>query len=217
VSQESGRGSDLFDIQAGLYVPDLGREKGTIVVQRWDDDQSSWVSRKLGGEGVGRRGFIQGNWPDFHRHGVRPYSVTEDTGNLITTAGWDRILTRATGGSSTAYASATTRIGVATGTAAAASGDVNFSATTTGTANRWMQRVTGDGVVGTGTGVRRVSFVSTVGTGDGNIAWQEWGIDQGATNDAGAITAPLLNHAISAQGTKASGQTWTATALLDFT
>jgi hypothetical protein len=214
---ETARGSDLFGIQAGLYVPEVGREKGTIVVQRWDADQTSWVSRKRGGEGVGQRGFWQPNWTDFHAYRIRPYSVTEDTSNLLVTAGWDRILTRATGGSSTAYASATTRIGVATGTAAAASGDTNFSATATGTANRWMQRVTGDGTVGTGTGTRRLSFVATVGTGDGNIAWQEWGIDQGATNDAGAIVAPLLNHAISNQGTKASGQTWTATALLDFT
>ena len=214
---ESGRGSDLFGIQAGLYVPDLGREKGTIVVQRWDDDQSSWVSRKLGGQGVGQRGFRQPNWPDFARLGVRPYSATEDTGNLLTTAGWDRILTRATGGTGTAYASATTRIGVATGTAAAASGDTNFSATATGTANRWMQRVTGDGVVGTGTGVRRLSFVSTVGTGDANIVWAEAGIDQGAANDAAASTVPLLNRIVSAQGTKASGQTWTATFLLDYT
>jgi len=213
---ESGRGSDLFGIQAGLYVPDLGREKGTIVVQRWDDDQSSWVSRKLGGEPVGQRGFIQANWPEFHRFGVRPYSVTEDTGNLITTGGWDRILTRATGGSSTAYASATTRIGVGTATAAAASGQTDLSAAT-GTANRWWQRVTGDGVVGTGTGVRRLSFVSTVGTGDANIVWAEAGIDQGAANDAAASTVPLLNRIVSAQGTKASGQTWTATFLLDYT
>lgn len=214
---ESARGSDLFGIQAGLHVPEVGREKGTIIVQRWDQDATDWVARRLGGPGVGQRGFHQPNWPDFARYRVDPYSVTEDTSNLLTTAGWDRILTRATGGSSTAYASATTRIGVATGTAAAASGDTNFSATATGTANRWMQRVTGDGVVGTGTGYRRLSFVATVGTGDGNITWAEWLIDQGATNDAGPITAPMLNHAISAQGTKASGQTWTATALLDFT
>jgi len=214
---ESGRGSDLFGIQAGLTVPEVGREKGTIIVQRWNADATDWVARRLGGPGVGERGFRQPNWPDFARLGVDPYSVTEDTSNLLTTAGWDRILTRATGGTGTAYASATTRIGVATGTAAAASGDTNFSATATGTANRWMQRVTGDGTVGTGTGVRRVSFVATVGTADGNIAWQEWGIDQGTTNAADAIVAPLLNHAISNQGTKASGQTWTATALLDFT
>lgn len=214
---ESGHVSDLFGVQVGLSVPEIGREKGQIIVQRWDDDATSWVSRKLGGGLVGRSGFVQPNWVDFYRYGVRPYSVTEDTSNLLTTAGWNLILTRATGGTGTAYASASTRIGVATGTAAAASGDTNFSATATGTSNRWLQLVTGDGTVGTGTAVRRLSFVATMGTGDANIAWAEWGIDQGTASSAGAITAPLLNHAISAQGTKASGQTWTATANLDFT
>jgi hypothetical protein len=214
---ESARGSDLFGIQAGLYVPEVGRERGTIIVQRWDGPASDWVSRRMGGEGTGQPGFRQPNWTDFHHYRVRPDSVTEDTSNLITTAGWDRILTLAIAGGGQAFDSTHTRIGVATGTAAAASGDTNFSATATGTTNRWLQLVTGAGTVGTGTGVRRLSFVSTVGTADGNIAWAEWGIDQGTASNAAAITAPMLNHAISNQGTKASGQTWTATALLDFT
>jgi hypothetical protein len=212
---EKAYGADLFGIQAGLTVPEVGREKGTLIVQRWDQDQTSWVAERTA-KLTGRLP-AQPNWPEFAKLRVRPYSTTEDTSNLIVVSGWQTILTLAIAGGGQAYDATHTRIGVATGTAAAASGDTNFSATATGTANRWQQLVTGAGTVGTGTAVRRLSFVATVGTADGNIAWAEWLIDQGTASNAAAVTAPMLNHAISAQGTKASGQTWTATALLDFT
>jgi hypothetical protein len=54
------------------------------------------------------------------------------------------------------------------------------------------------------------------GTADGNFAWQEWGIDIGtATVSSGnTVNAVLLNRKVASNGTKASGQTWTATATI---
>jgi hypothetical protein len=72
--------------------------------------------------------------------------------------------------------------------------------------------------VGTGSVSRRLSFTATFATGDANFVWAEWGIDQATTGSGtGAASGILLNRAVSAQGTKVSGQTWTATAALDFT
>jgi hypothetical protein len=213
---ERAHASETFGVGVTAPLGETGRERGILVVRKYDQDMAAYVARKLGIPGPGQAGFRTLHDGDFAAHHVRPYETSESSSNLLVTAGWDRILTLAIGGGGQAYDSTHTRIGVGTATAAAASGDTSLTAT--GTAAVWS-RVTGAGTVGTGTGVRRLSFVSTFGTGDANMAWAEWGIDQGtaAGVTTGAATAPLLNHAVSAQGTKASGQTWTATALLDFT
>lgn len=60
---------------------------------------------------------------------------------------------------------------------------------------------------------------STFGSANGNFAWNEFGIDIGTpTVTAGTtVNAVLFNHKTSiAQGTKASGLTWTATATITF-
>jgi hypothetical protein len=210
------RAAEQFGVGVSAPYTESGREVGTLVVCRYEPDAAAFVSRKLGGEPLGLRGFIQPGEADFRRLRVDPYEVSESVGNLLTQAGWGRLLTLAVGGGGTAYASASTRIGVGTATAAATTGQTDLQAAT-GAANRMWAMVTGVGATGTGTGTARLSFVATVGTGDGNFAWAEWAIDQGVASGVGGPTATLLNRAVSAQGTKASGQTWTATALLDFT
>lgn len=200
---------------------DAGREVGHLTVARWDAEQTEWASRKLGGEGTGEPGFVQPNDVMFRQLHVRPFSVTTsppDEHNLITRAGYQRIFALMTGGGGTTWASATCRIGVGTATQAAATGDTDLIAIT-GTAARWFNMVTGNGVTGAGTATCRLSFTSTFATGDANFPnpWQEWAIDMGAAGSGtGAATATLLNRAVSPQGSKVSGQTWTATANLDF-
>jgi len=44
---------------------------------------------------------------------------------------------------------------------------------------------------------------STFGTGDANEAWNEYGVDNGAT------AHKLINRKVEAKGTKVSGETWT--------
>lgn len=200
---------------------EAGRESGSLLVARWDADMSDWASKKFGGEGTGRQGFVPPNDKMFEQLGIRPYSVTMSDPrdhNLITTGGWDRILSLAAGLQSTGtYIGTGTRIGVGTATNAAASGQTDLQATTGPTA-RFFNLVTGNGVTSAGTAVRRLSFTATFATGDANFHWQEWGIDQATTGSGtGAASGVLLNRAVSDQGTKVSGQTWTATANLDFT
>ena len=59
--------------------------------------------------------------------------------------------------------------------------------------------------------------MATFGSTDAtSVHWQEFGLDAG-TADGTTVTAPLVNHALSDQGTKSAGQVWTATAVLSFT
>lgn len=209
--------AEAFGVGATTPLSEGGRESGVFIVRKYDQDMTNWVSRRLGGGRAGDRGFIQPGPRDFTRYGILPYEESDPIHNLLTQAGWGRILTNAIGAATAqGWDSTHTRIGVGTGTAAATTGDTSLNAT--GTSASWS-RVTGVGTTGTGTGTARLTFVSTFGTGDANFAWQEFATDQGtaAGVTTGNATAPLLNRAVSNQGTKASGQTWTATELIDFT
>lgn len=207
-------------------VPDLGgdsgREFGRLHTAKFDAEQSEWASLKLGGDRLGAAGFVQPGPGDFARFKIRPYEEIVSKSNLITRVGWQRIIALMLGSSSggtAGWGSANCRIGVGTATQAAVVTDTDLIAAT-GPTGRFWQLVTGTGVTGTGTaGVgARLSFTAIFGTGDANIHWQEWGIDQGTVGSGtGAVTGVLLNRAVTDQSTKVSGQTWTATANLDYT
>jgi hypothetical protein len=183
--------------------------RGTTLwrVDRWDADQTAWVKT--------RTGLAAPEAADFHRLGVASYETTELLGNLITNAGWTRLMNLLTAQGGTQALSATaTRIGVGNSSTAEAYTDTDLQAAA-GAANRYFQPVSGAGTLGT----RTLAFSATFGTGDGNFAWNEFGIDVGTpTVTAGTtVNALLFNRKAGiAQGTKASGQTWTATATVTF-
>lgn len=142
----------------------------------------------------------------------RPFEVNEVPGNLLTTVGIGRIVSLLTGGGGTVVSSTTARVGVGNGAGTAAIGDTDLSAAA-GSANRWFQTCT----VTTPSNV--LTLAATFASADGNFAWNEFGIDVGtATVTSGnTVGTLLLNHKTSiAQGTKASGQVWTATASITF-
>jgi hypothetical protein len=138
------------------------------------------------------------------------YEVNQIPGNLLTTAGLGRIATLVTAGTGNLISTTTARVGVGNGVGTAAIGDTDLSAAA-GSANRWFNLCT----VTTPSNVW--TFVSTFASADGNFAWNEFGIDIGTATvtASNAVNAVLLNHKTSiAQGTKASGQVWTATATI---
>lgn len=173
-------------------------------VDRWDTDQTRWVKSQSG--------LVAPTADDFRRLHVQPYKTTELVGNLITNAGWTRLMNLLTNQGATQALDAThARIGVGNSNTAEAYADTDLGAAA-GSANRWFQLVSGAGTLGT----RTLAFSATFGTADGNFAWNEFGIDFG-TASGNTVTAPLFNHKAGiAQGTKASGQTWTATATITF-
>jgi hypothetical protein len=213
---ESAHGADGFGVSVHAPLHERGRERGVLLVRKWDQDQTAWMSRRLGGQPPGRRGFTQPGPDDFARYGLAPYETREsEFSNVITQAGWVRLLDRGFGGTAQGYDSTHLRLGVGTATAAATTGQTDLQATTGAAARQW--KLVGTAAAsGAGTGTVRYTYAAAFGTGEANFAWQEWGSDQGTADGTGASTTPLLNRAVSNQGTKASGQTWTATAQLDF-
>lgn len=201
-----GRGMDAVAVAVKLGLAESGRGTTCWRIDKWDEDQTRWVKR--------RTGLIKPQGDDFLRLKVQPYAIGEALGNVITNAGWQALLASATGTGTPMFTTAKGRIGVGNGTTAVAAADTDLSALA-GSTNRWFQFPAAAPVVGTGTN-RTWVFTATFGTADGNFAWQEFGIDQG-TASGNTVTAVLFNHALSAQGTKASGQTWTATATMSFT
>jgi hypothetical protein len=142
----------------------------------------------------------------------RPYEVNEVPGNLLTTAGIGRIVTLLTAGTGNLISSTTARVGVGNGVTTAVIGDTDLSAAA-GSTNRWFQTCT----VTIPSNV--LTFAATFASADGNFAWAECGFDIGTATVASsnAVSAVLLNHKSGiAQGTKASGQVWTATGSVTF-
>lgn len=187
---------------------DMARGTTLWRVDRWDADQTDWVKT--------RTGLIAPDADDFRRLGVESYETTEVLGNLITNAGWTRLMNLLTAqGGTQALTSTAVRIGVGNGSTAEAYADTDLAAAA-GASNRYFQPVSGPGTLGT----RTLAFSATFASGDGNFAWNEFGLDVGTPTVSGGTTVAALlfnRKAGIAQGTKASGQTWTATATLTFT
>jgi hypothetical protein len=204
MTNEVALASDRIGIGATTPLREGGFGTTRWHVDRWDAEQTRWVKTKSG--------LAKPDGSDFMRHGVRPYESSELVGNLITNAGWTRLMNLLTNqGATQAYDATHTRIGVGNVSTAETYTDTDLGAAA-GSTNRWFQLVSGAGSLGT----RTLAWSATFGTADGNFAWNEFGIDAG-TASGNTVTAPLLNHKAGiAQGTKAAGQTWTATATITF-
>src|ERR1044072_2658429 len=179
-----------------MPLPDIGQATTHWLIDRWDEDQTVWVQR--------RSGIAEPAAATFRGLGVAPYNSTDHLGNAVLSAGWLRLLTLAIAGGGTAYTATTSRIGGGEGSTAVTTADT----TLTGATNKYFKLVPGAPTVGVGAGppTRTLTFAATFGSAVANFAWQKFGIDQG-TADGTTETATLLNAAVSAQGTKAAGQT----------
>jgi hypothetical protein len=210
MSLDHGHAHDGLGVAVAAPLGDSGHGYTRWTVERWDQEQTRWALRQLGLLAPGARPLIGA---DFHALRLAPYLATEVVGNLITNAGWTRLMNLLTNQGATQALDAThARIGVGNSNTAETYTDTDLAAAA-GSTNRWFQLVSGAGSLGT----RTLAFAATFGTADGNFAWNEFGLDFG-TASGNTVTAPLFNRKAGiAQGTKASGQTWTATATLTFT
>ena len=196
-------GRDLLGVSAQVPIADSCRAHTVWKVERWGEYDTQFLTRELGYEPKA---------DDFRSAGIEPYLVTGVVGNLITNAGWTRLMNLLTNQSATQALDAThARIGVGNSNTAEAYTDTDLGASA-GSTNRWFQLVTGAGTLGT----RTLAFAASFASADGNFAWNEFGLDFG-TASSNAVTAPLFNHKAGiAQGTKALGQVWAATATITF-
>lgn len=121
--------------------------------------------------------------------------VVKGKRNLLVTVGIAIILDKLIGaGSAQIYDNGHARIGVGTGSTAAAIGDTDLQ-----TAGVWVAM---DSTYPSRAG-SVLTFQSTFGSAVANQAWNEWAIDNGS------VAHVLLNHkAPVTLGTKSSGETW---------
>lgn len=135
--------------------------------------------------------------------------IVEQSGNLLTTLGLNRITSLIIGGGGTSFANANALTGVGNSTTAATTADTHLTANSTGN-SRYIVMDASFPTQSNGT----ISGQSTYGSSDGNFAWQEWGwviAASPANSDtfAGTGTSPvMLNHKVASFGTKGSGAIW---------
>lgn len=148
---------------------------------------------------------------------VEAFDSIEIEGNLLVIGGasvqWQTLIgngTTTAGQALTYFNNANAAIGVGNSTTAAADTQTNLQGAVSGT-DRF--RVAMDATYplhtdSTGTaGSKTITFRATFGTGTANIAWQEWGIFNSATDGTGR----MLNRKVESLGTKTSAATWVLT------
>lgn len=148
-----------------------------------------------------------------------PYDVVYGTPNLLMYGGascqWQTLIgngTATAGQALTYFNNAQAAIGVGDSSTAAAATQTNLQGAVSGT-NRF--RVGMDATYplhtdATTSGAATITFRATFGTGTANVAWNEWGVFNSATD----ATGRMLNRKVESLGTKTSSATWTFTVTL---
>lgn len=117
-------------------------------------------------------------------------------GNMLLNEGIQTLLDLGIGAAGTAYNNANARLGVGDSSTAEAATQTDLQAATNKTYK--AQEASYPGRAN-----QTITFRSVFGSADANYAWNEFCVDNGAA------AGKTLNRKVSAQGTKASGQTWT--------
>ncbi len=193
--------ADTAAVSAGLVAGDSVRWRPKVVVDKYDAEQTAYVQDRLG------------RTPDGADLAAlcKPYETVEAAGNLLTTAGLQRLTNLLIGAGGQALTNTASRLGVGNSSTAAAVGQTDLQAAA-GAANRYFMPMDASYPTAVN-GV--VTLRSTFATGDANFVWAEWCSDIGTpTVTAGTtVNATMLNRAVQALGTKASGS-WVLTATI---
>ena len=218
---EQATGSERLAVRVSSPPADFGAVRTNFFVRRWDADATRWAAMRLADMHRPRKDpkAITGAEFDFLK--VAPYSETLDEDcNLIVQNGWIALLGGVAGTTMAPKFSATNaRIGVGTSVTAAAYtqttlvGDTGAASTTS-----YFKLCSGAPAIATGSTPPTLTFSAAFGTAVANFAWQEFGSDAGTADSVSNATTggTFFNRGVSAQGTKASGQTWTATETISF-
>ena len=134
------------------------------------------------------------NDEDFKNN--KPYEISEFEGNVLLNEGITALMNLLIGAAETAYAQASSWLGVGNGVVAEGPTDTGL-----GGASKFYQPCDASyptvvGQVSTWRGI--------FGTADGNFDWEEFTV-----SNTNSDTGDNLNRKTSTQGTKAAGQTWT--------
>lgn len=217
-------GAERLSVAVDLGLHDFAQVSTSFNVKRYDEDMTAWAYKQIGyGDWLPPLTW-RGLTPDeFASVGIAPYEETqEENCNLVTQAGWVALLGGIAGTSITNKFSASQgRIGVGTGATAAAYANTTLVGDTGGSSTTsYFQLVSGAPVIATGSSPATLTLTASFGGGNANFAWAEFGSDNwnasGVTSTGLGASDIFINRGVSAQGTKAGGQTWTATETISF-
>lgn len=198
----------------------------SLLIRKWDEDAVRYVLGKANRDSLAllaRGENVTVHPATFAKYKVEPYETWQrDNVNNVLQAGWVALLGGIAGTSITNKFSATNgRIGVGTSSTAvsytqtALQGDTGGASTTS-----YYKLVSGAPTISTGSSPPTLVFTSAFGTGVANFAWNEFGTDNytadGVTTTGLGAGVIFFNRGQVAMGTKASGQTWTATETISF-
>lgn len=191
------KGVELGHLRTGEALrSDEGRWGFMWLREAWSEDACMYVRKKLG---------MPKNAPVSSAL-LRTFIPETDlgmevvAGNLLTTAGLQRLEDLLIGAGGQAYDNTHSRIGVSDTTGSPAITDTELF----GSSNRrWNTMNATYPSRATTTVTWQADFTS----GQANWHWQDWGIDNGTAGGTSA-TSPMLNHKAEDLGTKTTG-TWT--------
>ncbi len=164
-------------------MAEIAKWRCKTTVRKFEGDVSEYVARF--GEEEGLRRF-------YAEHAPTEEIMRE--GNILTQTGIEAIWKLVSGGSATAYSNANARLGVGNDNTAAQATDTDLI----GASTAWKGMEVGYPVV-SALADRKITFRSIFGSSEGNFAWLEWGVDNGAA------AHKLLNRKVENLGTKSSG------------
>lgn len=186
-----------------MKIKDSARWRCHARLDKYDPDQVAWLSN--------RSGILDPPGDLFALVGITA-EVLEVDGNLLLTAGLNRLTSLLIAGGGQALTNTASRLGAGNSNTAEAVGQTDLQAAA-GSANRWFQTMDAtypqqsNGVV---------TLKSTFGGSDGNFQWQEWGTDIGTptVSSGNTVNAVLLNRKVQSLGTKVSPAVWALTATI---
>lgn len=189
----------------------------SLLIHKWDAEQTEWVARKAERDSLRvlrEDGNVHLTPEVFAHYGVDPFEVwQQDNVNNILQAGWVALLGGIAGTSiTTKYSGTVGRIGVGDSTTAVSYTQTDLQAST----NKYYQLVSAAPSISTASSPPTLVFAATFGTAVANYSWNEFITDQGTASNTGPVVAVCFNRGQVAMGTKASGQTWTATETISF-
>lgn len=230
-SRDVAEAVEQASVSVELNPPgELLKWRPIAVVEKFSEDQVTFVRRqldRLGEATLALRNPRPDELGDALRYlrdpsgdelralaGAPEDGVFADIGNLLTTAGLNRLTSLWIAGGGQGMTNTATRLGVGNGSTAAAVGDTDLSAAA-GSANRWFQ-VMDATYPSQSNGV--VTAKATFATGDANFAWQEWALDIGTptVSSGNTVNANMVNRKVASLGTKVTGS-WALTVTITIT
>jgi len=132
------------------------------------------------------------------RYGIEPYEVIEGEGNLLLNEGINELFVLLCGSGGTKFDNSNARLGVGNSNSAAV-------ATQTGLLGGSTLFKAMEATYPLNGTDQKATFRSSFGSSEGNFAWEEWTVDNGAGANKN------LNRKVTVLGTKVSGTTWVFT------